>query len=170
MGGGSGMFGNSLVRMGTKLGGEMPSQSQAQPTASYTPITPNVYGSAFPSQQTQQAPQVSPIVQQMANRIAMQNAPFNTGLQNLYTQFNAPLLQGSVPRAQLMPMPQYGSQPGNPLAYRPDMSQAQAALSRVKPSVYKTDLDAARARIAELEAAQQAQAQEQRPGLGSFND
>jgi hypothetical protein len=31
----------------------------------------------------------------------------------------------------------------------------QQNLTRVQPSVYKTDLDAARARIAELEAAQQ---------------
>jgi hypothetical protein len=55
-------------------------------------------------------------------------------------------------------MPQYGrSAQMNPLAFRPDITQAQESLSRVKPSVYKTDLDIARARIAELEALQQPQ-------------
>ena len=54
-------------------------------------------------------------------------------------------------------VPQYGTQ-GNPLAYRPDMTQAREALERVKPSVYKTDLANAQARIAELEAQQEAAA------------
>lgn len=52
-----------------------------------------------------------------------------------------------------MQMPFYRSQALN---YRPNMQQAQQNLRRVKPSVYKTDLDNARARIAELEAAEEA--------------
>lgn len=51
-----------------------------------------------------------------------------------------------------MQMPMYRSPALN---YRPNMQQAQQNLRRVKPSVYKSDLDAARQRIAELEAAQQ---------------
>lgn len=90
---------------------------------------------------------VSPIVQQMAQRIQMQNNPFASGLQSLYSQFN-------TPQPMPMQMPRYQSPA---LAYRPDMQQVQQNLGRVRPSVYKTDLDAARQRIAELEAQQQQQ-------------
>ena len=107
--------------------------------------------------QTTQAPAVSPIVQQMAQRIqAQQSNPFASGLQSLYSQFNVPQ-QTMAPRAP-MQMPVYQ----NPaLNYRPNMQQVQQNLSRVKPSVYKTDLDAARQRIAELEAAEQARQAQQ---------
>jgi hypothetical protein len=40
----------------------------------------------------------------------------------------------------------------SPLAFRPDTTQAQESLSRVKPSVQKQEQDAQAARIAELEA------------------
>lgn len=149
-------LGNSMMRMGSRFGGVLPSETR--PGTTYAPVTPNVYGSAFNSQQSAQAPQagaqtpsVSPIVQQMAQRIQAQNNPFASGLQSLYSQFNIPQ-PTMAPRAPVQ-MPVYQ----NPaLAYRPNIQQVQQNLSRVKPSVYKTDLDAARARIAELEAAEQA--------------
>lgn len=97
-------------------------------------------------QPTQPAPQVSPVVQQMMMR---QQPMFNPqmqrlqGLQQLYSMFSRPQMR--MP----MQMPMYR----NPaLAYRPDIQQVQQNLSRVRPSVYKTDLDAAQKRIAELEA------------------
>lgn len=106
-------------------------------------------------QPTQPTPQVSPVVQQMMMR---QQPMFNPqmqrlqGLQQLYSMFSRPQMR--MP----MQMPMYR----NPaLAYRPDMQQVQQNLGRVKPSVYKTDLDAARSRIAELEAAEQARQQAQ---------
>jgi len=104
---------------------------------------------------TQAAPQMSPFVQQMMMQRQMpQFNPFQqqmmglpAALMQMRGQLNQPMMRG--------PMPQYGSQ-GNPLAYRPDMTQANQALNRVQPSVYKTELDNARARIAELERAQTA--------------
>jgi hypothetical protein len=104
---------------------------------------------------TQAAPQMSPFVQQMMMQRQMpQFNPFQqqmmglpAALMQMRGQLNQPMMRG--------PMSQYGSQ-GNPLAYRPDMTQANQALNRVKPSVYKTELDNARARIAELERAQTA--------------
>jgi hypothetical protein len=78
----------------------------------------------------------------------MQNNPYNTGLQSLFNRFNIP--QQPMMRAP-MQMPAYQ----NPaLNYRPNMQAIQQNLSRVKPSVFKSDLDAARARIAELEGQQ----------------
>jgi len=73
-------------------------------------------------------------------------------LMQMRGQLNQPMMRG--------PMPQYGSQ-GNPLAYRPDMTQANQALNRVKPSVYKTELDLARERIAQYEAAEEARRQQE---------
>lgn len=156
MGGMAGNVGNSMMRVGSRLGGSLP--TQAPQGAEFTPVTPNVYGPAFSSQQSAQAPQatsVSPIVQQMAQRIQMQNNPFASGLQSLYNRFNVPqpMMAPRVP----MQMPTYRSPA---LAYRPNIQQVQQNLGRVKPSVYKTDLDAARARIAELEAAEQARAEQ----------
>jgi hypothetical protein len=104
---------------------------------------------------------VSPFVQQMMRPPVQQFMPMQQpmmmrqmppqfgGLQalmaNMMGRYNAP-------RMPVM-MPQYGRQGlNNPLAYRPNMAQANQALSRVRPSVYKSDLDTARARIAELEA------------------
>lgn len=98
-----------------------------------------------PTQPTQPAPQVSPVVQQMMMR---QQPMFNPqmqrlqGLQQLYSMFSRPQMR--MP----MQMPMYRSPA---LAYRPNIQQVQQNLGRVKPSVYKSELDAARARIAELE-------------------
>jgi hypothetical protein len=95
--------------------------------------------------------------QQMYNPYQQQTGGLQAALMQLMGQYNQPMMRQQ--------MPQYGQRPQtNPLAYRPDMSQAQAALSNVKPSVYKTDLDAARARIAEYEAADAARSAQQDSG------
>jgi hypothetical protein len=97
--------------------------------------------------------QMSPFVQQMMMQRQMpQFNPFQqqmmglpAALMQMQGRLNQPMMRG--------PMPQYGRLAQmNPLAFRPDMTQANQSLSRVRPSVYKTDLDAARARVAELEA------------------
>lgn len=67
-----------------------------------------------------------------------------SGLQGLFNSMMGQM-RGGMSRS---PMPQYQ----NPaLNYRPNMQQVQQNLSRVRPSVYKTDLDTARSRIQELE-------------------
>lgn len=92
-----------------------------------------------------QMPQFNPI-QQMLMQRQMMGLP--AALMQMQGRLNQPMMRG--------PMPVYQ----NPaLAYRPNMAPAQQALNRVQPSVYKTDLDAARARVAELEAQQQQQQQ-----------
>lgn len=103
-----------------------------------------------------QAPQqISPLTQQIMQR-SMAPQPIvglPAALMQMQGQLNQPMMRPQMPIYR------------NPaLAYRPNMAPAREALNRVQPSVYKTDLDAARARIAELEAAEQArQAQEDRP-------
>lgn len=114
-------------------------------------------GYAAPSQLGQQnagyqpfyAPQqMSPMAQQMMQRsMAPQSMQPIMGLpaalMQMQGQLNQPMMRG--------PMPTYQ----NPaLNYRPNMAPAMQALNRVQPSVYKSDLDAARARIAELEGQQ----------------
>jgi hypothetical protein len=91
--------------------------------------------------------------QPMFNPMQQQTSGLQAALMQMLARQNQPMM-----RPQMQQMPQYGrSAQMNPLAFRPDMTQAQQSLNRVQPSVYKTDLDAARARIAELEAAQQPQ-------------
>jgi hypothetical protein len=107
-------------------------------------------------QPTQMAPQISPFAQQMMQR-SMPAQPIMglpAALMQMQGRINQPMMRA--------PMPQYGRPAQmNPLAFRPDMTQANQALNRVQPSVYKTDLDAARARIAELEAADAARVAQQ---------
>lgn len=105
-------------------------------------------GMGPPSDLVQQpTPQVSPIVQQMMMRQQPMFNPQLQGLQQLYSMFNRPQMR--MP----MQMPVYR----NPaLSYRPNIQQVQQNLGRVKPSVYKTELDAARERIAQFEAAEEA--------------
>jgi hypothetical protein len=98
-----------------------------------------------------------PVPQQMMRPMPSQMAGLQALLMQMQGRFNQPMMRG--------PMPQYGRQPtGNPLTYRPNMQAVQQNLSRVRPSVYKSDLDAAKARIAELERAQQSQ-----PITGGFD-
>ena len=110
--------------------------SQLGQQASYRPSAPTT------------ASQLSPFAQQMMQR-SMAPQPIMglpAALMQMQGQLNQPLMRG--------PMPTYRSPALN---YRPNMAPAMEALNRVRPSVYKTELDAARDRIAELEAAQQPQ-------------
>ena len=125
---------------------------------------PGSPGFVAPSQLAQQAPyqpnlpqapqQLSPLTQQIMQR-SMAPQPIMglpAALMQMQGRLNQPMMRG--------PMPTYR----NPaLNYRPNMAPAMEALNRVRPSVYKTELDNARARIAELEAAQQ-------PALQSYYD
>jgi len=113
-------------------------------------------GGGYGRMQPQQ--QFNPYQQQQFNPYQQQQQQFNpyqqqqrgiSGLQGLYNnmigqqQFN--------PFQQQQMMPQYGMQ-GGQSGYRPDMTQANAALRRVQPSLQKQGQDAQAARIAELEA------------------
>ena len=152
MGGSSGGFGQALVNSGVRMGGRAPAQGVAQ----YTPAqTRSTYGPAFNSQQTAQ-----PVIQGLPQQMAPQ------GLQGLMSQMMS-RYQSPYQMQQRAPMPMNMPQYRNAaLNYRPNMTNAQQNLSRVDPSVYKTDLDTARARIAELEAAQTAAAQQSYYGYG----
>jgi len=145
MAGGGQQIGNALVKTGIGFGGRVP-QTGGPTTIGYVAPTQLTQAPAY--QPTQTAPQISPFAQQMMQR-SMAPQPIMglpAALMQMQGRLNQPMMRG--------PMTTYQ----NPaLAYRPNMAPAQEALNRVQPSVYKTDLDAARARIAELEAAQQPQ-------------
>jgi hypothetical protein len=116
-------------------------------------VAPSQLSQGPVAQQNQAAPQMSPFAQQMMQRSMAPNPMVQeaVGLQAALQQLTGGMQNRPMMRS---PMPQYQ----NPaLSYRPDMAQVQQNLTRVQPSVYKTDLDNARARIAELEAAQQPQ-------------
>jgi len=103
------------------------------------------------------APTYQPMVASPARQV--QQAGLQALMANMMAQYqNVPgsmamPQQGFMPQQAPMPMPQFRSPALN---YRPNIEAVQQNLSRVRPSVYKTDLDNARARIAELEAAEQA--------------
>jgi hypothetical protein len=104
----------------------------------------------------QQQPMFNPMQQQMMrqqqpmfNPMMQQSSGLQAAMMQMMGRQNQPMM-----RSQMQQMPQYRSPA---LGYRPDLTNAQQSLNRVQPSVYKTDLDAARARIAELEASQQPQ-------------
>ena len=155
--------------LGLGLGGQMnhmvqpvpmPQQSPQQPTAELKPnagpsnFTPMPTMANDPLSQFGDKPPIPALPQQRAPQQMMQRAPQNfQGLQGLLAQMMS-RYQNPQQMMRRAPMPQYRS---SALNYRPDMTNAQQSLNRVKPSVYKTDLDTARARIAELEAAQQPQ-------------
>jgi hypothetical protein len=97
----------------------------------------------FPDPRTRnQQPQFSPFQQQFGGFQQQQNI---SGLQSLFNSLMGQQ-QGQQPMQQ---MPRFQSQA---LQYRPNMQNAQAGLSRVRPSVQKQNQDAQAARIAELEA------------------
>lgn len=141
-------LGQSLVRMGTSLGGVVPTAQKVGTTVN--PVTPNVYNPAFSSVQSAQAPARAPMTGPAQQ---VQQAGLQALMANMMAQYqNVP---GSMAMPQQAPMPvQQFRSPA--LNYRPNIQAVQQNLSRVRPSVYKTDLDNARARIAELEAAEQA--------------
>jgi hypothetical protein len=87
--------------------------------------------------------------QPMFNPMQQQSSGLQAAMMQMMARQNQPMM-----RPQMQQMPQYRSPA---LGFRPNMTQAQQSLNRVQPSVFKTDLDTARARIAELEAAQQPQ-------------
>ncbi len=129
-------------------------------TPQAAPQQPSTVGIGPPSD-LRAVPQQMPVVaQQMVRPMAPPNVLQRAGLQalmaNMMAQYqNVPGALAMTQRPQ-MQAPRF-SAPA--LAYRPNIQAAQQNLSRVKPSVYKTDLDNARARIAELEAAEQARQQ-----------
>lgn len=124
-------------------------QNTPAPTgARFTPVSPNVYTPAFSSQQSGQAPAVTPAQQ-------VQQAGLQALMANMMAQYqNVPGALAMTQQRPQMPAPRFNAPA---LAYRPNIQAVQQNLSRVKPSVYKTDLDTARARIAELEAQMQPQ-------------
>lgn len=147
-GGANSNFGHAMLQqsgmlgqMGGRAGG---GQESAQGPVGYTPVTPNVYRPSFTPMQ--QAP-MNPAQQ-------VQQAGLQALMANMMAQYqNVPGALAMTQQRPQMPAPRF-SAPA--LSYRPDIQSVQQNLSRVKPSVYKTDLDNARARIAELEAAEQA--------------
>jgi hypothetical protein len=142
-GGGGGMLGPAMARFTNQQ------QGQNQGGAGYTPAqTRSTYNPAFSSQQTAQ-----PVIQGLPQQMVPQ-APQQQGLQNLMSQMMSRYQSPYQMQQRQMPM-QALQQQSRALQYRPNMANAQQALTRVKPSVYKTDLDTARARIAELEGLQQ---------------
>jgi hypothetical protein len=90
----------------------------------------------------QQQPQFNPFQQQQQ----FQQPQNISGLQGLFNQMMG---QQQMQQRPMQQMPRFQSQA---LQYRPNMQNAQAALSRVKPSVQGQQQDAQAARIAELEA------------------
>lgn len=150
-GGSGGMLGNALIKTGIGFGGQVP--TPARTGAQFTPLTPSVYTPAFSSQQNGQVPN-APIQQMpMAPAQQVQQAGLQALMANMMAQYqNVPGALAMTQQRPQMPAPRF-SAPA--LAYRPNIQAVQQNLSRVRPSVYKTDLDNARARIAELEASQQ---------------
>lgn len=155
-GGGQGNpLGNSLVSIGTRFGGVAPTAPSTG--ASYTPVQSNPYSPAFSSQQSGAPMTDSPLLAQLKAQQADPLAQF--GLRAMLSSaLQSEMPQGGLPSlmpAQLMPIQNPAQFRSSALNYRPNIQEVQQNLSRVKPSVYKTDLDNARARIAELEAQQE---------------
>jgi hypothetical protein len=134
-------------QQGGKAGGfGQPQQNPYQPPSPvFMPQVNQDGGAPQPMQQPMQQ-------QQQASPYQVQN-PYQGMLQNSYSQMMNPYMQQqrATPYQQQFQQQQY-----NPLSYKPNMTQSNASLSRVKPSVYNTDLSTAQARIKELEDAETA--------------
>lgn len=145
MAGGSQGFGQGVVsRVADAVRGTNPQSAPSNVGAVFNQATPNVYTPTFAP--IQQAP--------MAPAQQVQQAGLQALMANMMAQYqNVPGALAMTQQRPQMPAPRF-SAPA--LSYRPNIQAVQQNLSRVKPSVYKTDLDNARARIAELEAAEQA--------------
>lgn len=123
MSGGGGAIGQAM--------GQIDAARAGQGGVGYTPTqAANPYQSAFNSQQ--QAPQqsrISPFVQQqMMRQQPQQMNGLQAAMMQLMGQYNQPMMRRQ--------MPQYSQQPRmSPLMYRPDISNARAALNNVAPSV-----------------------------------
>ena len=99
-----------------------------------------------------QQQQFNPFQQQQFNPFQQQFGGFQQqpqGASGLQALFNNMMGQQQQMQQPMQQMPRFQSQA---LQFRPNMQNAQAALSRVKPSVQKQQQDAQAARIAELEA------------------
>jgi hypothetical protein len=139
-----------------------------QPQQQFNPFQQQFGG--FQQQQFNpfQQQQFNPFQQQQFNPFQQQFGGFQQQPQNingLQGLFNAMMNQQQMPM-QRQPMQQY-QDPA--LQYRPNMQNAQAALSRVRPSVQRQNQDAQAARIAELEAQIAAQQQQQQPSYDPWN-
>jgi len=129
-----------------------PVTHDVKPTAGPSNFTPMPIMANDPVSQFGDKPPITAPPQQMMRQQPMfnpmqQGSGLQAALMQMLSRQNQPMM-----RPQMRQMPQYRSPA---LGFRPNMAQAQQSLNRVQPSVFKTDLDAARARIAELEAAQQ---------------
>lgn len=101
------------------------------------------------SRQVDQDPGIRQFQQRLQQQqMQQQFRPQQQGIQQLLNQ----MMMRFQPQMQQRQMPmQAPQQRSQALQYRPNMTQAQQALSRVKPSVQKQEQDAQVARIAELE-------------------
>lgn len=163
MAGGSGPMTKAIAQIDAANRSSSSSSSNG-PTPGYIAPSQLAQASAYQPAQTAQIQQMSPLVQQIMMR-SMAPQPMMglpAALMQMQGRLNQPIMRG--------PMPQYGSQ-GNPMAYRPDMTQTQARLNNVAKSVILQQKEAAEAELARMKEAEEARlAQEQRPGLTSFND
>jgi hypothetical protein len=99
-----------------------------------------------------QQQQFNPFQQQQFNPFQQQFGGFQQqpqGASGLQALFNNMMGQQQQMQQPIQQMPRFQSQA---LQFRPNMQNAQAALSRVRPSVQRQNQDAQAARIAELEA------------------
>jgi hypothetical protein len=126
-------------QQGGKAGGfGQPQQNPYQPPSPvFMPQVNQDGGAPQPMQQ-----------QQQASPYQVQN-PYQGMMQNSYNQMMNPYMQ----QQRATPYQQQFQQQYNPLSYKPNMTQSNASLSRVKPSVYTSDLATAQARVKELEDA-----------------
>lgn len=104
-------------------------QPQQAPVQQAAPVS-NPYQAAFYSQQMNR----SPLVQQQLMRQQPQQmyspqqiSGLQAAMMQLMGRYNQPMMRSQ--------MPQYSQQQRSPLAYRPDISNAQTALNNVAPSV-----------------------------------
>jgi len=128
---------------------QQPQFNQFQQQQQFNPFQQQFGGFQQPQQQ------FSPFQQQFGG-FQQQQPQGISGLQGLYNSMMNQQQQMRQPM-QRQPMQQY-QDPA--LQYRPNMQNAQAALSRVRPSVQRQNQDAQAARIAELEAQIAAQQQQ----------
>ena len=140
-------------QQGGKAGGF--GQPQQNPYQSSSPVfMPQVNQGGGAPQPVEMAPRL-PSPYQAQN-------PYQGGMQNAYNQMMNPYMQ----QQRATPYQQQFQQQYNPLSYKPNMTQSNASLSRVKPSVYTSDLAAAQAKIKEYEDADAARKEAASGGSG----
>jgi hypothetical protein len=154
-------FGQVMQGLGMMGGGKSSGLGQGgygmapafqQPQQQFNPFQQQFGG--FQQQQFNpfQQQQFNPYQQQQFNPFQQQFGGFQQqpqGASGLQALFNNMMGQQQQMQQPIQQMPRFQSQA---LQFRPNMQNAQAALSRVRPSVQKQQQDAQAARIAELEA------------------